>query len=492
MSPHAISSATEREQASAQGLRRLATRPDWLDAALHAEQVLAALSRHIPEVASGALRLVGLNEPRLFLKDTSGCWRGVYTLTVEGLPGAPVQVVPIRVRLTAPGLPPPAGAEQPAVGPFGAEGWRCDLPELRLSCEFEPPEQALEILPQLTDAEEARALLEHSIRACSPAYRDLRIRACRPEMLNYKPGSRCTLRYHLDYDAANAGRGWPTTVIAKVYRGHKGEQAYQGMAALWRSPLVRSAAVRIAEPLAYVPDLKLLVQAPLAEEQTLEALLRSALRAGTPAARARLERFVRTAAIGLAELHLSGARAEATTCWDERIEEIPELFERIAVVAPDTVDAIAPLFDQLQELAAAHPADPPAPSHGSFDSDQVLIAEEEIGFIDFDSFCMAEPALDVGHFRAAIMDSGMQLIDEHTLRDRVACRAYLQRLDALGALFLAQYESLAPISRRRLALWEALDYLRDSLHIWTKPKPSGAEAVVRILEYHLRAVGLPA
>jgi hypothetical protein len=492
MLSHAVILATERERTASYGLRRLANRPAWLEAALRPERLLPALARQIPEVASGALRLVGLDEPRLFLKNTNGCWSGVYTLTVEDVPGATQQVVPIRVRLTVPGLPLPEGAEQPTRGSFGKQGWRCYLPELRMVCEYEPPEQALEILPQLTDPVEARDLLERSIRACSPAYSDLRIRACRPEVLNYKPGSRCTLRYHLEYDATDADQGWPATVIAKVYRGQKGEQAYNGMVALWRSPLSRSAAVRISEPLAYVPELKLLVQAPLAEEQTLEEFLRVTLRAGTPAAWARLERFVRTAAIGLAELHLSGARAEATTVWDERISEIPELFERIAVVAPTLVEALTPLFEHMQAFAAAHPADPLVPSHGSFDSDQVLLAGEEISFIDFDNFCIAEPALDVSHFRAAIMDSGMKLIDQRTLRDPVACRAYLQRLDALGALFLAQYEALAPISRQRLALWDALDYLRDCLHIWTKPKPAGAEAVVRILEYHLPVLGLSA
>ena len=103
---------------------------------------------------------------------------------------------------------------------------------------------------------------------------------------------------------------------------------------------------------------------------------------------------------------------------------------------------------------------------------------------------MAEPALDVAHFRVALMDTGMQLIDEPTLHHPERCQAYLQHLDALSTIFLAQYEALAPISRERLALWEALDYVRDALHLWKKPKLSGAEAVIRILEYHLRSMGL--
>jgi hypothetical protein len=397
-------------------------------------------------------------------------------------------VVPIRAYLLAPGV---AAPERSAPNrPFGAEGWRCYLAELRLDCEVAPQEPALETLPLLTDPEQARMLLERAIRASAPAYRDIRIRACRPEILNYKPGSRCTLRYHLEYDPADAERGWPSAVIAKTYDDDKGEQAFIGMEALWQSPLAHSDAVRIAEPLGYIPELKLLLQAPLHEEQILEDVIRAALRERTPEALDRLHDLVRAVARGLAALHVSGAHAGETTSWDERVAEIPELSERLTVVDPRLPAAIGPLYDKLLVLAAAHSADPLVPSHGGFDGDQVLLAHGELSFIDFDGFCMAEPALDVGHFRGAIMDSGMQEVDEATLRDPAKRQAYLEMLDQVGEVFLAEYQALAPISRERLALWEALDYLRDALHLWKKPKAAGAERVLSILEYHLRRMGL--
>jgi hypothetical protein len=471
-------------------LRRLADRPEWLLAALRPERVLEALARHTPAVAAGELHLIDCEARQLFLKNTSGRWRGLYSLTAERARDGEQISYNIRTTLNAPNLPAPDADQTDARVAFGAEGWQCYLPELRLHCELDPPEQALAILPQLTDPEESRALLEHSFRAGAPAYRDLRIQACQPTVLNYKPGSRCTIRYDMGYADADAGKGWPTNAIAKVYRGQKGEQAYRGMVALWESPLSASQVVRIAEPLAYIPEHKLLVQATLGEEQTLEELLRATLQHGDAAAHRRLEGFVKATAAGLAELHLSGAYTTERIEWDERITTIPEAIERIAAVAPDVAEAVQPLFERLTELAAAYPADPPVPSHGSFDSDQVLVAQERIGFIDFDSFCMAEPALDVGHFRAAIMDSGMKLIDDATLQDPAARWAYLDQLNQLCALFLAEYQSRAPISHQRLALWEAWDYLRDSLHLWTKPKLHGAGAVVSILEYHLQRTGL--
>jgi hypothetical protein len=486
--PLDVSTSARQQRIVQSTLHRLTRRPTWLMDALDVARLHTALERHVTEFRSGALRLVEIATPRLFLKDASGIWRGVYELTVEDPANDERRDMPIRVTLAAPGRIWPAGWEPSSV-PFGTEGWRCELPELRMRCETEPPEQALEILPQLTDPEQSRALLEQSIRAGSPAYHDLRIASCQPAILNYKPGSRCTLRYDFSYAPEDSQRSWPVAAIAKNYRASKGEQAYHGMVALWNSPLSRSTTVHISQPLAYVPEWKLLVQSPLAEEQTLEELLRATLRGGDQAAMQRLEAFVRAAAAGLAELHLSGARAQKQITWEDRVTTIPEALERVEAVSPDLAEALWPLFERLGAAAAATPADPFVPSHGSFDSDQVLIAGDEIGFIDFDSFCMAEPAVDVGHFRAAIMDSGMKLIDKATLRDPRACQAYLDRLNALGDLFLAEYEAHAPLSRARLDLWEAWDYFRDSLHLWTKPHPRDGEPVVRILEYHLERIG---
>jgi hypothetical protein len=67
------------------------------------------------------------------------------------------------------------------------------------------------------------------------------------------------------------------------------------------SPLVTSDKVSIAEPLAYLPALKVLVQGPIYEEQTLSDLMRAALRSGTPDVMAALQDELRTTAVGLAE-----------------------------------------------------------------------------------------------------------------------------------------------------------------------------------------------
>ncbi|MFL5803281.1 MAG: hypothetical protein ACJ8CR_16270, partial [Roseiflexaceae bacterium] len=88
-----------------------------------------------------------------------------------------------------------------------------------------------------------------------------------------------------------------------------------------------------------------------------------------------------------------------------------------------------------------------------------------------------------------IMNAGLNAgVD--VLTSREARLARLDQMVAIGEVFLSEYESLAPITRQRVALWEAMEFLRDALHTWTKAKPTGADNDMLILEHHLRGMGL--
>src|SRR5437867_4043090 len=211
--------AARAERAALHDLRRLAT-PEWLAEAAIPERVCAALVRHVPEFASGMLTLRDCKVERLRLRDGTAYWTGIYVFTVEGLRSGMPEVVRVLGRLIPPGFPAPDRVETGAS--FGNDAWRCYLPDLRLDLQTQPPETKLAVLPRLTDSEAAREILEQSIRACAPAYRELRIKACTPEMVRCKR-SRCTILYHLDYpDSLKAGRHWPEIVVAKAYSDDRG------------------------------------------------------------------------------------------------------------------------------------------------------------------------------------------------------------------------------------------------------------------------------
>ena len=116
----------------------------------------------------------------------------------------------------------------------------------------------------------------------------------------------------------------------------------------------------------------------------------------------------------------------------------------------------------------------------------------EIGFIDFDSCCNAEPAKDLGLFLCAFLRAGMATVDfddieirQETLDDATRL-ARFERLIAVSESFLEEYERCyKPVNRQRVALFEALELFILILHAWTKVKTRELRDIMYVLEHFL-------
>jgi hypothetical protein len=421
-------------------LDRLATLPAWLAAAADPDQVGAAVGRHLPELAGGAV--LGCKVERLRLRADG--WFARYRLTVDRGDG------PVSVRLAGT-LRPPGSAGDPA-----------NLPELGLDLHPEPAEAGLPELPMLTDPERARPYLEGLLRTGSPRLADLRLAGCRPEVLRHKAGNRCTIRYGLDHGPDGAGRGWPDMVIAKTYAKDVAGGTWRGMRALWASGLSSGEVVGLAEPLAYDPERRVLVQGPVAGDRNLKQFARSALADGSPAALAGLRRTLERTAAGLATVHRSGVREGAAVGWDDELAKLRAALPGLALAGQDVAEAADDLIRALTAAAAASPPDAAGPAHRAFRPGQVLLDGDRVGFIDFDGFCQAEPAMDVGAFLAAMANIGIDTPGPGGAGVP----------EDLAARFLAAYGELAPVGPARVAVWEALELVTSVLNGWIKVQQS--------------------
>jgi hypothetical protein len=315
----------------------------------------------------------------------------------------------------------------------------------------------------MTDGDEAARLIERLLRD-SGRCPGIRVTACRPRVMRHKPGSRCTVAYDLEL-APGAPADWPRAVVAKTTWGGKGRVAWDGMRDLWRSPVARAGTVALAEPLAFSPGDRIVLQRSIPPRTTPKARVRASAGDGGRNGAA-LVSALRRAGRGLAELHACGVRPPAVRSWADERRDAGEVVDRLAALVPALDGAVSGLLDALDRRMAAE-APPAVPSHGSFRPAQVVVDEDGmIGFIDFDSFCLAEPAADCALFRASLRDTGLR-----ALRERGGDEAGdLMRLDALAAAFLDAYAEAGPVSRERIAVWEALDALTGVLHCWTKAK----------------------
>jgi hypothetical protein len=473
-----------------EGLGVFADLPGWLAFARDPERLRTALSQSIPEFNSGQLILHQCKAD--YIRYKTEYWTGFFELSVSAQGAAEQYQVDLQ------GILYPWGgiADRPFTieDALGSKTWHAVLPAFNLELWTKLPEAVLSSLAMLTDPEQSRQYLMRSIRAGSPAYRDLYIQTCQPKIVRYKPGSRCTIVYQLGYPPSSPAQPqrWPDLVVAKTYRKEKGQHAYESMRAFWDSGLAGNPLVKIAEPLAYDPELKVMVQGPIRQERTLKDLTVAAVIAGTQSAKDELADGMRKTARGLAALHQSGTKLDNVYGWENDMAEVCEFIDRLSTAVPGLAQAAYPLVDRLASLEASSTSDALVPSHGTFRPAQVLMDHGEIGFIDFDSCCNAEPAKDLGLFLCAFMRAGMATVDFDDIAvntgplDDAARLARFEWLAAISGQFLDEYESSAhPVNRQRVALFEALEIFTLILHAWMKVKVRELKDILYLLQRFL-------
>jgi hypothetical protein len=474
-----------------EGLQTFSELPNWLVAARDPDRIRAVLSQAIPEFRSGELVLVECDSSNIRYK--GGNWSGFYELTINKPGKSSTSTINLQGTIFPPGL---ITSSSPLVeNSLGSNTWHVVIPALNLELWPKQPEAVLASLELLTDPEQSRQYLLSRIRAGSPSYQDLQIEACHPQIVRYKPGSRCTIVYHLDYpEGAEADHHWPDLVVAKTYRKEKGQNAYESMRALWNSPLSSSSILKLAEPLAYDAEMRVMIQGPIRQEKTLKNLTVMAVKAGTKEAFDELTGAMRKTARALAELHGSDIKLDAVYGWENDEVQTRESIEELSVAIPQLAQAGLPFIERLSSLEANSTADPLVPSHGTFRPAQVLMYQGEIGFIDFDSCCKAEPAKDLGLFLCAFLRAGMATVDfdgfEVKLEglDEATRLARFERLIAVSEEFLGEYEHrYKPVNRQRVALFEALELFILILHAWTKVKTRELNDIMYTLEQFLPA-----
>jgi hypothetical protein len=229
------------------------------------------------------------------------------------------------------------------------------------------------------------------------------------EPVRYKPGDRCVLRYRLRFgapatDEAPVPPVRTGTLVAKLYQEESEAQDADDLLARLRAD---AAITWTARPLGVVPRLPLALTEDLGSGRD-PVPARSGpdvVHPGAPDAVAVLGRAARA----LAELHTSDrdvANLPVRRGADEAgkaARRAALLEQHVPVLGPEIRRVTGPLCDRL----AALPTDPLRPAHGSYKLSQLLIRDGVVFLVDFDQFCLADPALDVGYFLAYLRPAGL-------------------------------------------------------------------------------------
>jgi hypothetical protein len=229
------------------------------------------------------------------------------------------------------------------------------------------------------------------------------------ERVRYKPGDRCVLRYRLRFRDPAAAGGADTatrtcTLVAKLYREQGEAQAADDLLARLRTD---AAVAWTARPLGVAPGLPLALTEDLGSSRD-RVPARSGLHVVHPGSEEARD-VVRGAARALAELHTSGLDTgdlSRRTGADEagKAAKRAKLLEQyVPGLAPEVRQVAGALCARLEGL----PADTVRPGHGSYKPSQPLVRDGAVFLVDFDQFCLADPALDVGYFLAYLRPAGL-------------------------------------------------------------------------------------
>jgi hypothetical protein len=258
------------------------------------------------------------------------------------------------------------------------------------------------------------------------------VEACAPAPVRYRAGVRCVFRY----DVATAAG--PRVFFGKLL-AEGGDQLLATVGALHAASAADDRLPRIPRPLAYWPDIRMLVQPEVAGGAELNDL------AFDPAQDSGLrERWLRAAGARLAGLHSAQVAGPSRTLADD-LNELREYVAPMAQADPALARRYAAAVERIAASAGAD-ASAPVATHGAFRTDQYLIEGDKLVMIDLDGFCWAESERDLGNFLAYLRWKAIRKPADATFIERA------------GQVFMEGYAAAA--SARRLAIYEADSLLK--------------------------------
>jgi len=366
------------------------------------------------------------------LQHTSNPNRSVsLTLDEEALDGPQIRFSGAQVRQSAVKVEPSGVLRVPELG-ISVQAFPADasLPALAASCdtsEHGPVFQALQAA--------ARILLHGT---------SWRLISASAEPVRYKPANRCVIRYRLvlerKEDDGPVRRDF--TLFGKVYADPEQAESVQAMQQQLYDEQVDTLGSKIAGQVLHTP----LLPQPLGTINILGLTLNEAVQPATPqepmltGVRALQPQVLRgrggeisdvvipgeelrLTAVALAGLHTSGVRP-GEGAPRTGAKEAKRARERAALIAAHNPGQAAEVQRLAQQLATRLEALQPdsldksgssldesgsyyRPAHGGFKASQLLFHSHQVFVVDFDGFCLADPALDVGYFLAYLRPSGL-------------------------------------------------------------------------------------
>jgi hypothetical protein len=338
------------------------------------------------------------------------------------------------------------------------------------------------VLPGLVLATDPRELVEMLGPLLTSSVPGLLLQGCRVEVVRYGRGS-CVLRYELAWRLQPSRRSLKQVLYGKLYEGGQGRLVGPAVTALRQHLLDGSGSslpFLVPRFQAYLPDLRLALLDAVPGSPLLPALIRA--RAGVAVAPATAGLTPQGAVLACARiaaaLHQSSIPVGPPRTLAEEIDGVRAAVDDLVPMAPALAASLHRHLGAVGDLAL----DPPGPlgvAYGDLDPSQVLFDGPTTGLVDFDTVCLAEPALDLGQF------TGHLAVAVRTGQDAAAVTH--DGGEDLGSAFLGEYlrqsgSSDPDVLLARVAAYRTVALARLAVRSWCRLKPQRLRPTLALLD----------
>jgi hypothetical protein len=307
----------------------------------------------------------------------------------------------------------------------------------------------------------ARKELKRGLPLLSGVNGKLRLQAIR--VTRHKPGRRCVVEYDVQLEQP---QGPPSnlTMIGKIRAHRFGNESFRLLQQVWQAGFDEASpdGIAVPEPLGVIPLFQMWFQRKVPGRDA------SGLIAGPDGAR-----LARRLAEAAHKLHLAGIPTERAHRMEDELRILRESLGKVAELEPEWEGRLVKLAEACVALAAKVPAPHVCGIHRDFYPAQVVVDGLRIYLLDFDLYCIGDPALDVGNFLGHLTEQALReygnpealSLQESALRERfleLYGESHRTAVEAYTTLTLARHVYLSTRLEDRRALTEALLELCES------------------------------
>jgi hypothetical protein len=307
-------------------------------------------------------------------------------------------------------------------------------------------------------------------RRCGPLFKrglrkliadDQILRIHRIKVLRHKPGKRCVIRYDV-FTEPPGDATQSFAILGKIRAKRAPNTAFNQQQAFWDAGFDSDAAdgISVPEPVGIIDELQMWFQRKC-PGKTATSLI-------TPDSTNDLPERIAAAA---AKIHRANVPTEKAHGMADELRILKDCFAVVAQVRPNLSDRLGKLFVKMERAAASLGARPTVGIHRDFYSDQVLY-DGSVCVLDFDLYCMGDPALDIGNFIGHLTEQAMRIHyrfdalerSEIALRDRFLelCGSHHRHaIDVYSNLTIARHIYLSTQFADRSHLTEPLLHLTE-------------------------------